>query len=168
MQLKSPSLELVTSYLDFTQEMADRGEKVWENCRPWAEESPADFVNRLLRSETAPLPGLVAESTFWCVADGRVLGRIALRHELNEQLEKFGGHIGYEVRPSARRQGLATEMLAQLLKTPKAKSIGRLLLTCAPDNLASNKTIQKNGGVLSKTEFVEKWQRLTNYYWITP
>jgi predicted acetyltransferase len=57
-------------------------------------------------------------------------------------------------------------MLKLILQTAKAKEIGRLLLTCAPDNIASNKTIQKNGGVLAKTAFVERVQRQTNYYWI--
>jgi len=92
--------------------------------------------------------------------------RIALRHWLNENLKEFGGHIGYEVRPSFRKLGIAKEMLRQILQTPKAKEIGRLLLTCSPDNIASNKTILANKGVFEKSAFVEKWQRLTNYYWI--
>jgi hypothetical protein len=40
------------------------------------------------------------------------------------------------------------------------------LLTCAPDNIASNKTILANGGILSKTAFVEKWQRDTNSLYV--
>lgn len=87
-------------------------------------------------------------------------------HDLAAALEEFSGHIGYDVRPSVRRKGIATEMLCQLLTVPKAWEIGRLLLTCAPDNVASNRTIVANGGVLSRTAFVEKWQRQTNYYWI--
>jgi predicted acetyltransferase len=85
---------------------------------------------------------------------------------LNSNLEEFGGHIGYEVRPSCRMRGVAKEMLYQLLQTARAKEIGSLLLTCAPDNLASNKTIIANGGVLAKTAYVERWKRDTNYYWI--
>ena len=95
-----------------------------------------------------------------------LLGRIALRHFLNDNLKEFGGNIGYEVRPSARRKGIATEMLRLLLLTPKAKEIGRVLLTCAPDNIGSNRTIVSNGGILEKTVFVQKWNRDTNYYWI--
>jgi predicted acetyltransferase len=96
-----------------------------------------------------------------------VVGRIALRHDLNANLKEFGGHIGYEVRPSCRKKGFAKEMLKQLLQTPKALEIRSLLLTCAPTNLASNKTILANGGILTKTAFVEKWKRETNYYLIT-
>jgi predicted acetyltransferase len=58
-------------------------------------------------------------------------------------------------------------MLRQVLRTPKAREIGKLLLTCAPDNLASNRTIRTNGGVLERTIFVERIGRETNLYWIT-
>jgi predicted acetyltransferase len=44
---------------------------------------------------------------WWIVEDGRVLGAIALRHELNERLIQLG-HIGYGIQPSARWRGLAT------------------------------------------------------------
>lgn len=162
-----PNEDFAESYLSCMTEMRDLGEKVWDATVPRADESTAQFVARLLRAQTSPEPGLVSETTYWAVLEKEVVGRIALRHVLNKNLEEFGGHIGYEVRPSARRKGVATEMLRLVLQTPKAREIGRVLLTCAPDNIASNKTIQKNGGVLSRTKFVERVQRQTNYYWIT-
>ena len=85
--------------------------------------------------------------TFWAIMDNEVVGRIGLRLELNEELEKLGGHIGYIVRPSYRRKGIATKMLALALETDYAKDIGKLLLTCDVDNEASERTIVKNGGV---------------------
>ncbi len=139
---------------------------MWEDVLPKLGESPSDFILRLQRAQTATAPNQIAESTYWANLNGIVVGRIALRHALNENLKVFGGHIGYEVRPSYRQKGIGNEMLKAVLQTPKAKSLGRLLLTCAPDNIASNKTIMTNGGVLFKTAFVEKWQRNTNYYWI--
>jgi predicted acetyltransferase len=165
--LQKPQLQHLKSYLSFIDEMRGLGEKVWHSFFPSTEETDELFIARLLRAETAPLSGLVPETTYWAIEDGQVLGRIALRHALNQDLEEFGGNIGYEVRPSARKRGIATEMLKQILETPKAKQIGRVLLTCAPANLASNRTIQKNGGVLTKCAFVAKWRRETNYYWIT-
>ena len=96
-----------------------------------------------------------------------MVGRIVLRHELTPDLREFGGHIGYEVRPSFRRRGVAGEMLRLVLKTPKAREIGMILLTCAPGNVASIKTITANGGVLEKTAWVERVQRDTCYYWIS-
>jgi predicted acetyltransferase len=57
-------------------------------------------------------------------------------------------------------------MIRQLLHTPRARSIGRLLVTCAPDNIGSSKAILANGGVLEKIEFIEAIQRDTSFYWI--
>jgi len=165
--LRRPQDDLVSSYLEFIDEMKQAGEKIWEGMIPQPDESAHDFVQRKLIADISPDPELVAQATYWaCLEDLTVVGRIALRHGLNDNLREFGGHIGYEVRPSYRRRGFATEMLRQLLQTPKAQEIGKLLVTCSPNNLASNKTIISNGGVLYKTGFVDKWQRDTNYYWI--
>jgi predicted acetyltransferase len=165
-KLARPEMSLAPSYFSFVDEMAAHGEKVWEGFLPSAGESVEQFIARIIISETSPRPGLVPESTYWGVRGGQVVGRISLRHVLNENLAEFGGHIGYEVRPSVRRQGVATSLLKQILETPKAREIGRLLLTCAPDNAASIKTILNNGGVFEKSAYVEKWKRQTQYYWI--
>jgi predicted acetyltransferase len=71
-----------------------------------------------------------------------------------------GGHIGYSVRPSARRRGHATEALRQAI--PRARSLGlpRLLLTCLETNVASRKVIERNGGVYEDT------RNGTRRYWI--
>ncbi|MBI5069394.1 MAG: GNAT family N-acetyltransferase [Deltaproteobacteria bacterium] len=147
-------------------EMRTLGERIWEwqACLPG--ETPAAFVQRVLRAEHSPAPGRVPSTVHWAVLDGEVVGRIALRHVLDENLRRFGGHVGYEVRPSARRRGIASEMLRLLLQTPRARAIGRLLVTCSPDNIGSRKAILANGGVLEKVELVEAIQRDTCFYWI--
>lgn len=165
-RIQRPSNELVSSYLDFIAEMRTHGEKIWEGMIPKPNESSEDFVARLHRAEVNPEPGLVAESVYWATESDTVVGRISLRHELDENLRRFGGNIGYEIRPSSRCRGIAKEILRLLLQTPKAQTIGKLLLTCSPDNLASIKTILANGGVLTDSKFVEKFQRQTHYYWI--
>lgn len=161
-----PHEKYAASYLSFIAEMRSLGEQIWDAVVPGESESIADFVARQHRAEIHPEPGLVPETFYWAVSGDEVVGRIAVRHFLNKNLEEFGGHIGYEVRPSVRRRGIATAMLGLVLGESKTKKIGRVLLTCAPDNIASNRTIQKNGGVLAGTKFVERIQRDTNYYWI--
>ncbi|MFI5733352.1 GNAT family N-acetyltransferase [Kribbella sp. NPDC051587] len=82
----------------------------------------------------------------WIVEDGRVLGGIGLRHELNERT----GHIGYGVRPSARGRGVASWALGAILREARALGMGRVLLVCLDDNPGSARTIERNGGVLEE------------------
>ncbi len=164
--LTRPSLDLLPSYLDFIEEMRVVGDTIWPSRLPGADVGPDAFVARLLLKETTPEPPAVPESVHWGLVDDRVIGLIALRHHLNEQLEKFGGHIGYEVRPSCRCQGVATAMLRLLLVTERARTLGRILVTCAPSNAASRKAIEANGGLLKGIVFVAEVKRETCHYWI--
>jgi len=165
-QLRRPAVALVVSYLAFLDEVANAGERAWP-ARPEPTETAQTFVARLLQAEVAPAPPHLPQTTYWATVGDTVVGHIGLRHRLNAELAELGGHIGYTVRPSYRARGFAKEMLRQVLRAPKAQEIGRLLLTCAPDNAASNRTIRANGGVLERTIFVERIRRETNLYWIT-
>lgn len=79
-----------------------------------------------------------------------IVGRVSIRHELNEFLSRVGGHIGYGVVPSHRCQGYATEILKESLKYIRANlpHLKEVLITCDDDNIGSIKTIEKNGGRL--------------------
>ena len=165
-ELRRPDLTLFDSYIDGVDEMRTLGEKIWDSMAPRPSETPSAFINRLIQAETSPEPLMVPESVYWATRANVVVGRIALRHELTPDLKEFGGHIGYEVRPSHRRQGIATKMLPLILNTPRARQIRRILITCAPDNQASIKTITANTGVLEKTAWVERVKRDTCYFWI--
>ncbi len=97
--------------------------------------------------ETPRKPGHVPCTYLWIVDGGIFLGSLAIRHELNDFLLNEGGHIGYSVRPSARRRGHASNALADALPLAKQLGISRVLITCDEDNLGSRATIEKNGGV---------------------
>ncbi len=100
--------------------------------------------------EDAPRPdGYVPCTTLWWVSGGEYLGRLAIRHRLTPRLREHGGHIGYDVRPSARRRGHATAMLAAGLAVAATLCIGPALVMCDEDNLGSRKVIEANGGVLA-------------------
>ena len=165
-QLRRPSLEIVDSYLEMMDEFRSYGEKVWEGTVPENTESSLDFIYRLLKYEIHPPQGDVPSLVYWAIMNGQVVGIITLRTQLTELSREFGGNIGYEVRPSARGKGLATEMLKLLLETTDAKKAGELLLTCSPDNEASIRTILKNNGEFLGTAYVERMKRQTNYYLI--
>jgi predicted acetyltransferase len=95
----------------------------------------------------ARFPGWVPQTTLWWVDGSAYLGRVGIRHRLTEPLLQFGGHIGYDVRPSARRQGHATAMLRAALAPARALGIEKALVTCDHDNVGSRKVIEANGGV---------------------
>jgi predicted acetyltransferase len=121
----------------------------------------ASALNAQARPETPRLPGRVACTTWWWVEDDEYLGRIALRHQLNENLLEVGGHIGYDVRPTARRRGHATAMLGAVLPIAHTMGIDPALVTCDVDNEASRRTIEHHGGVLED----ERSGKLR--YWVT-
>ena len=109
--------------------------------------------------------GLVP-STAYFFADraGRVLGAIDFRHELNDYLLHYAGHIGYGIRPSYRGKGLAPYMLALCLEKARERGLARVLVTCDDENQASASTIEDCGGELENR--VEEEGRLTRRYWI--
>jgi len=85
------------------------------------------------------------------LADGELVGRASLRFELNEFFAERGGHVGYGVAPTQRRKGYASEILRQSLIILRAEGVERVLVTCGSDNVASARTIEKNGGVYEST-----------------
>jgi predicted acetyltransferase len=91
----------------------------------------------------------VMETQLWYVEGDEFLGSVSVRHTLNELLERWGGHIGYAVRPSAQGRGYATAMLAGMLDHVRANlPLERVMLTVNLNNPASMRVIEKNGGVL--------------------
>jgi predicted acetyltransferase len=97
--------------------------------------------------EDSPRPeGLVPSTTLWWADGDEYLGRIDIRHRLTQHLLDYGGHIGYDVRPSARRRGHATAMLARALPVAAGLGIDPALITCDEDNIASRKVIERSGG----------------------
>ncbi len=110
----------------------------------------AAWVGMLLdheRGENLP-DELVASTTRWVDVDGRLVGFVSVRHELNEFLRELGGHIGYAIRPSERQRGYATAATALALDECRRLGIHRVLVTCDDDNVASARVIERNGGVL--------------------
>ncbi len=121
------------------------------------------FVERLLADvlpDSPRKPGYVPCTYLWIAQGDTILGSLAIRHELNDYLFNEGGHIGYSVRPSARRKGHATAALAQALPVAKALGISRVLVTCLEGNAGSRGTIEKNRGVYEDT------RNGTRRYWI--
>lgn len=127
----------------------------------------ADWVGRLRASadESRPLPeGRVPAIYWWIVEGDEVLGAISLRLRLTDVLLNAGGHIGYGVRPSARRRGLAAFALGAALAEAARRDIDPVLVACDDDNIASARTVERHGGTLEDVRDTELGR--IRRYWI--
>ena len=86
----------------------------------------------------------------------RLIGLLSIRFDMPNNLQELYGNIGYGVRPSERRKGYATEMLKYALNVCKEKNMEEVILGCYDYNIASNKTIKNNGGILYRTDIQNK------------
>ena len=99
---------------------------------------------------------------------GRIYGMLQVRHELNEYLQKFAGHIGYSVRPTERRKGYAKKMLKMALQYCKETlGLQRVMISCLVENEASRRTILSCGGVLEEKVYEHVENVWLEKYWIT-
>lgn len=110
--------------------------------------------------------GLVPDSVFFCLDMDRdqFVGAVNIRHYLNESLLLNGGHIGDGVRPSVRGKGIGTRMIGLALEECRKLDITRVLMVCDKENIASAKTILRNGGILENE--IEADGVTEQRYWI--
>jgi predicted acetyltransferase len=109
--------------------------------------------------------GWVASTFLVAEAARHLVGRTSIRHELNDFLEREGGHIGYGILPRYRRSGYATEILRQSLIIARAIGIGRVLVTCDDDNVGSIAVIERCGGKLNSVIRSQARGALKRKYW---
>ena len=128
------------------------------------------FADLLVRTERAAAgdvdEGKVPASFYLAEVDGILVGRVSIRHELNEWLLGFGGHVGYGVRPAHRRRGYAAEILRQALEVTDSLGIERVLVTCDDDNVGSAKVIERCGGVFESIVGDAETSTPIRRYWI--
>lgn len=95
--------------------------------------------------------GWVPDTTLFLFEDNTFIGFYNIRHYLNETLKKYGGHIAYQIIPSARRKGYVKAGLKLVLQwCYENLGIEQALLSCNSQNTASDKAMtsvmQEMGG----------------------
>jgi len=166
-EIVEPSVELKESFFSALERYKKEGLPFDESIKDLEEDF--DTYLKKINDEARGInmqPGRVPQSVYWITdADGYV-GRISIRHELNEELLKMGGSIGYGVVPWKRGLGYGTRSLE--LALPKARALGlkKVLIACNSDNIGSKKIIEANGGVLENEVPAQDGKPAILRYWI--
>ena len=162
--LIEPTADLEIEFLTMAKEFQAAGDERYrsalENFSAYLEQASKNSRGIDLK------PGLVPQTEFWLVYSSKIVASSRLRHRLTPALEREGGHIGYAVRPSERRKGYGTLILALTLEMAKNLGLKKLLVTCDTENTGSAKIIEKNRGKLAGYEISDKTGKQLSRYWI--
>jgi predicted acetyltransferase len=162
--LLKPSLEKEQAFLRMAQDWRNHGQDRYALALE-------DFEAYLARAHRSEDPNQipcdrVPGTEFWLEDAGEIVACVRLRFWLLPALKVEGGHIGYDVRPSARGRGFGAMALRLVLPEARRRGLERVLLTADVDNAPSLRIIEKNGGVLSGRAISPERGKLINQYWI--
>jgi predicted acetyltransferase len=164
LRLAQPSAALLPAFQELAAEFVTEGDERYRA----ALDSPEAYLRRI-KQYAAGInlpPGRVRETTFWAVSGEAVLAFSRLRHQLTPELTLIGGHIGYGVRPGARRGGVGTRLLALTLTEARRLGLDRVLITCDLGNIGSAQVIERNGGVREDVRVVPGYPEPIVRYWV--
>lgn len=169
--LIKPDMTYAEEIISYRNEFLETGSSM-DGCGSLRRHSdPREWLayNEMLESKETVPEFWVQSSQFIYVRkpENRIVGMIQVRHYFNEFLEKYGGNIGYSIRPSERRKGYATRMLHDFLPYCREIGLSKVLITCLTENEGSRRTILKNGGVYESTVYEPKDKEYLERYWIT-
>ena len=160
-EYEQEALEYINEFYEYNSNINGSGglHKYLDNYDKWLEKLEEDR-NIIPNEEKVPAETyfLVRES------DNKIVGMINIRLALNENLKKFGGHIGYSIRPTERKKGYNKVNLYLGLLCCKEHGISEVLMDCDKDNIASAKTMQALNGVLIKEWYDKQKDRTIQYY----
>lgn len=175
--LDLPDMDIVPSYIEALQEgyrigiqpalSAEEIEKIRKNPEQHLKSLNEKKTGVFTAPDGSVFPYVPYEH-LWLVQDNVFLGSISFRHELNEFMTEFAGHIGYGIRPFLQDRGIGTFALSLIRRRAAEMGMERLLVTCAPDNGASERVILKNGGEfwdISRKTY--GYKQITKRYWVS-
>jgi predicted acetyltransferase len=170
-KLEKPSIEHKQSYLKALREFHDEGRYTFLDVED-VSESFAEFIEKVnngkrhLHKPYSDWIEPVPETVLWLIKDHEFIGTLNIRHRLNWHLEKWGGHIGFIVRPSMRGKGYGKKLLQKAIPYIAHMGIERALLTIDPDDKAANKIVQFVGGKMQDTLPATDKFPSRNRYWL--
>ena len=165
-----PSEEYAEQIAEYKQAFLD-AESSMDGCGPLRRcEDSLTYIEECKKytSTETLTEGLVLATQFFYIrkSDNCLVGMLQVRHYFNDYLSKFGGHIGYSIKPGERRKGYATSMLKAVLPYCKRIGLDKILITCIDGNIGSEKAILNNGGVYETTVNEPDMKRNLKRFWI--
>ena len=140
---KKKAIDFINEFYKYNSNINGTGglQRYLDNYEGWLEKLEEDY-NRQPSEEKVPA------RTYFFVreSDNKIIGMINIRLALNESLKKYGGHIGYSIRPAERGNGYNKINLYLGLKVCKEYGIEEVFMDADKDNPASWKTIESLGG----------------------
>lgn len=113
-------------------------------------------------------PGKVASTMLYGFFKDQIIGRVSIRHELNQYLLERGGHIGYSIAPKHRGLKLSSEMVRKSLDYIRRElALQRILITCSDQNAPSIRIIESLGAKLENSFQDDEAHELVRRYWLT-
>lgn len=148
MVYRLPELNDIEEVISYIEEHYSYNEKSLSASNGLTSMKYEDWVDTIHKSVNIPNGAWGKSYTYFVFDNKKLIGILGIRYGLSDELADIYGHIGYGVRPSERRKGYATKMLKFALEESRKLGLEKVILGCYKENVASAKTIIKNGGVL--------------------
>lgn len=161
---KQKAIEYISEFYEYGSEINGTGSL----NRFLKESTYEDWLKKVLCDmDIANLPeAKVPALTYFYIreADDRIVGMINIRLSLNDFLRTEGGHIGYSIRPTERRNHYATQMLSDALKVCDIIGIQEVFVSCDKENPASAGVIKNCGGILMQEFYSNTFGEVLQMY----
>jgi len=169
-KLLRPALDYKESYLEALKEYHAEGRYKYQdiallnaNFEEFIKEmrSEKGYPHQPYQDWVEPVP----ETIVWLVKDKAYLGSVDIRHRLNWHLEKWGGHVHFNIRPSMRGKGFGMKILQKAIPIVNYIGIDKALITLAPNDKAAIRIIEGCGGIFEdETQATDKFPAMRRYW----
>ena len=150
---KEDALDFIHEFIEYNSDINGSGgfNRYINDYEGWLEKLERDYISPINEKH-------VPSRTYFLVrlSDRRIVGTINIRLALNEKLRRYGGHIGYSIRPTERGKGYNNINLYLGLKVLYKYGVDKALLDADLNNPASWKTMERFGGKRIREYFNEE------------
>lgn len=169
-KLVRPAIEFKESYLDALKEYHAEGRYFHQDIDTLTHDFEG-FIKELRTEKGYPHQPYqdwvepVPETVVWLVKDDQYIGTVDIRHRLNWHLEKWGGHVHFNIRPSMRGMGFGTKILKKAMPIINYMGIDKALITLTPADKAAIAIVEKCGGEFEdETPATDKFPAMRRYW----